>query len=93
MSQPFLDHISATLDQIRSESFTPPMGGGNRVRILDPFVEAFRPPGATDPDELGIYIKDTQGVVRGAVYAYLLVRFEENGEIDRTIPLGSVTIP
>ena len=37
---------------------------------------------------------DTQPVVRGAKYQYLLMRFDpETHELDKIIPAGTVTIP
>jgi hypothetical protein len=66
-------------------------GSGNTV-IYDPFVLITRPREYSDP--WGIYLLDTQPVVRGATYQYLLLRFnEQTREIDRIIPAGTVTIP
>ena len=41
----------------------------------------------------GLYLLDSQPVIRGATYQYLLVRFKENKEIDCVINCGTVTIP
>lgn len=38
-----------------------------------------------------LYVKDTQPVVRGASYRYLVVRFDDSGEIAQIIPLETVT--
>lgn len=38
-----------------------------------------------------LYLKDTQPVVAGAKYRYLVVRFTERGEIGQVIPLDPVT--
>ena len=63
------------------------------VTVLhDPFVSITRLRDSTDP--WGIYLIDTQPVVRGVTYQYLLMRFdEETKELDRIIPAGTVTIP
>ncbi|MDQ8191657.1 hypothetical protein [Roseibacillus persicicus] len=61
------------------------------VQIQDPLITIAR-----DPDnakEVGIYLIDSQGVVEGSNYIYLLVRFKEDGEVDRTIPTNSLFVP
>ena len=64
--------------------------GGPRIGLYDPYIEIL-----TDPDggAPGIFVKDTQGAIRGARYVYVLVRFKPNGEIDRSIPTNELTIP
>ncbi len=58
--------------------------------IYDPFIGLSRKSAA----DWGIYLLDTQPVVSGARYQYLLMRFdEETKELDRIIPAGIVTIP
>ena len=60
--------------------------------LLDPFVAITHRIDHSEP--WGIYLIDTQPVVRGATYQYLLMRFdEETKELDRGIPAGTVTIP
>ena len=60
--------------------------------VYDPFIAISRVTDSGDP--WGIYLVDTQPVVRGATYQYLLMRFdEETKELDRIIPAGTVTIP
>jgi hypothetical protein len=39
------------------------------------------------------YMKDTQPVVSGSRYKYLLVRFQRDGEIAEVIPTNEVDIP
>lgn len=65
--------------------------GGSLLSIHDPFIELL--PDPDDPDIIGIYLKDTQGVVRGSTYTYVLLRFKNNGEIDRAIPSNNLFIP
>ena len=80
-----ISQVSPLIDKVRTQT------SASRVELVDPFLEIY-----TDPDDaskIGLYIRDTQGVVRGATYVYLLVRFKENGEIDRTIPTNKVAIP
>jgi hypothetical protein len=57
------------------------------VRIHNPFVDLYSYGLAT-----GVFIKDTQPVIRGNTYQYHVVRFKPNGEIDRVLPLASVTV-
>ena len=64
--------------------------GGNTL-IYDPFFAITRLRSSSDP--WGVYLIDTQPVVRMATYQYLLVRFGEDKEIDRIIPVGTITIP
>jgi hypothetical protein len=60
--------------------------------IMDPFMVLTRPIDRSDP--AGLYLIDTQPVVHGATYQYLLLRFnEETWEMDRIIPAGTVEIP
>jgi len=60
------------------------------VTVYDPFIGITR----KDSGNWGVYLIDTQPVVRGAKYQYLLMRFDENTkELDRIIPAGTVTIP
>ncbi|MCF7816607.1 MAG: hypothetical protein K9M54_01895 [Kiritimatiellales bacterium] len=66
--------------------------GGGVTAIYDPFVGVVR--GRSSADAWGLYLFDTQPVVRGAKYQYLLMRFnEQTKELDRIIPAGTVTIP
>ena len=40
----------------------------------------------------GVYLVDTQPVILGARYRYLLVRFKDNHEIDQVIPTNEVEV-
>ena len=42
---------------------------------------------------LQTFLKDTQPVVSGARYKYLLVRFQRNGEIAEVIPTNEMEVP
>ena len=63
------------------------------VRIYDPFIAVVRTED-NNSEPWGIYLLDTQPVVHGARYRYLILRFDENTkEMDRIIPAGELTIP
>jgi hypothetical protein len=79
--------VSPLIDRVRTASFN---NGGPRTGIYDPYVEILKDPDGGPP---GIFVKDTQGAIRGAKYVYVLVRFKTNGEIDRAIPTNELTIP
>jgi len=57
--------------------------------VYDPYV--FLIPEPTVGQGYHLWVKDTQPVVQGAEYRYLLVRFTDRGEIARVIPLDPVT--
>ncbi|MEI8194649.1 MAG: hypothetical protein WCI73_01940 [Phycisphaerae bacterium] len=62
--------------------------------IHDPFVvltQQIDP--ATQDSHLRLWLTDTQPVVSGATYRYLMVRFRDNHEIDQIIPSNDVTVP
>jgi hypothetical protein len=61
--------------------------------IHDPFIVA---DGYLLSDRLSVlylFLKDTQPVISGASYKYLLVRFQRNGEIAEVIPTNEVDVP
>ncbi len=65
---------------------------GGVTTLYDAFIFITRPEDSTEP--WGIFLLDTQPVVREATYQYLLVHFDEQThEMDRIIPAGTVTIP
>lgn len=71
------------------------VGTGPAAAIYDPFILVRNETPAGSPDRFflyGIYLTDTQPVVLGAAYRYLLVRFKENREIDRIIPTNDVEV-
>lgn len=78
--------ITPMLEKVRTRKNE----ASDRIELWDPFIETFIDP---DGGPKGIYIKDSQGVVKGARYRYLLARFKDNKEIDRVVPAGEVTIP
>ena len=57
--------------------------------VHDPYF--FLIPEPTTPNGYHLWVKDTQPVVQGATYRYLLVRFTDRGELGRVIPLDPVT--
>ncbi|MCH7225791.1 hypothetical protein [Haloferula sp. A504] len=80
--------VSPRIDRIRTVDGD--RDGISIVTIVDPFFELLH-----DPEEghFGVYVKDTQGAVRGATYKYVLVRFKDDGEIDRSFPTNELFIP
>ena len=81
-----LVQVSPLIDRVRTGTYLTTNEG-----LYDPFVNLL-----LDPDksaDYGLYVKDTQGAIRGAKYVYVLVRFKENGEIDRCIPTNELEIP
>ena len=40
-----------------------------------------------------MFVRDTQPVISGARYRYLLVRFKKNGEIAEVIPTEAMDVP
>ena len=79
--------VSPLIDRIRTG---PGVGDLSPVLIHDPFIELLYDPTS---GTYGVYVKDTQGVVRGSTYVYVLLRFKENHEIDRAIPTNELFIP
>lgn len=62
---------------------------GQKIVIYDPhvFMEMDRLAG-----EIDLFVRDTQPVIRGARYRYLMVQFDERHEIKRVRSLGTLTI-
>ncbi|WP_193211823.1 hypothetical protein [Luteolibacter marinus] len=79
--------VSPRIDRIRTG---PHPEGGLLVAIYDPFIELLYD---AKNGNYGVYLKDTQGVVRGSSYVYVLLRFKDNGEIDRAVPTNELFIP
>ncbi len=89
--------VSPLIEQIAHELVYDP--GAEQVPahtvIHDPFI-AVVPRDAFDEIEgeaHHIYLLDRHPVLSGAKYRYLLVRFREDGEIDRVIPTNEVELP
>ncbi len=81
--------VAPLLERLRLNETTD--NGVDVIEIEDPLITV-----ATDPDDpkkVGLYLIDSQGVVEGYSYIYLLVRFSENGEVDRTIPTNTLFVP
>ncbi|MEM9081018.1 MAG: hypothetical protein AAGC74_10040, partial [Verrucomicrobiota bacterium] len=88
--------VSPLIDRVRTavDSNNP-----NSTSLYDPFVRLANIPGLpletntnfTKP--IGLYARDTQGVIKGANYVYLLARFKENRELDRVFKVQQISIP
>jgi hypothetical protein len=63
---------------------------GSDVLLYDPFIRLWREPNVTQSYDL--YVIDTQPVIVGARYKYLLVRFKPNHEIDQVIATNEVEV-
>lgn len=63
--------------------------------LLNPFLQVARDADGSFVENpvYGLYLRDTHPVISGATYGYVLVLFNEDGEIDRVIPSEPVTIP
>lgn len=80
--------VSPLIDQIAA---TPSTTQGQPVHaVFDPYVFLIAEPEVTNGYHL--FIKDTQPVIQGASYRYLIVRFDDKGEIVQVIPLNTVTV-
>jgi hypothetical protein len=62
--------------------------GNPRTVVRDPFLRVVASP--ADPKVLDVYLIDRHPVIRGERYRYVLVRFDENKEIDFVHPVASV---
>jgi hypothetical protein len=63
---------------------------GGAVFLHDPFIRLWREPNVTLDYDL--YLVDTQPVVIGARYKYMLVRFKPNHEIEQVITTNEVEV-
>jgi hypothetical protein len=86
--------ISPMMERIAYNSFNHPQLGQNSF-IYDPFIDVlpssyFEAPGSFGRNVIVLY--DTQPVVLGARYRYLLVRFGPNREIAEVIPTTTVDV-
>ena len=80
--------VSPLIDRIREKYETK----GSILSIYDPFILIHQTDDDLKNKTMGIYLKDTHGVIAGAAYEYYLVRFAENREIDRVLPAGQVSL-
>ena len=67
---------------------------GIETEIVDPFIRLCPDymTGGQNETWAGLYLVDTQPVLSGATYQYVLLRLGPNGEIIQVIPLNKVTI-
>ena len=89
--------VSPLMERIAYEEL-PDFNGDSvvTVHIHDPFIGVVHPGGGIFgmAPVAGLYLLDTQPVVRGARYRYLLVRFDpQTLEMVQVIPAGEVTVP
>ncbi len=61
---------------------------GNHIVILDPYVLVHRGIYVNE-GESGMFLRDTQPIISGSRYRYLLVRFNHVGEIAEVIPAAN----
>jgi hypothetical protein len=83
--------VSPLIDRMRAQ-VEPTGNGGEQLAIYDPFID-LRVAAGDPSTNYGIYIRDTQGVIAGATYRYLIVRYRTDGEVDRVIRTNAVTVP
>ena len=86
-----LIQVSPLMERIVTQK-VPAGVGGTQTRIIDPFVR-ITPPVSQPAQDPRLYLLDTQPVVREASYAYVFVRFENNGEIRDVVPVPAIHIP
>ncbi len=65
------------------------------IEVCDPFIEILVPTafGNSSAAEYQIFLLDTQPVISGATYVYLVVQYDERREPKRVIPLAPLLIP
>jgi hypothetical protein len=89
-----LVQVTPLMEQIAYDVRVVPSVGTVVAAIFDPFVRVFLdPPGNPLEPRHGLYLLDTQPVVKGARYRYVLVRFQRNHEIAELIPTNEVEVP
>ncbi len=69
-----------------------PNPSATNLVVYDPYF-VFVADDPYEETEIGIYVLDTQPATRGAAYEYLLMRYNDQHEVDRIIPGGTVEIP
>ncbi len=83
--------VSPLIEEIAYQDLGP-VPAPARIQILDPFVVLTRLGGETGNYSLSLI--DSQPVIRGASYRYMIVRFTQDGELDRIFPvINTITIP
>jgi hypothetical protein len=66
---------------------------GSLTVIRDPFLVLKPAPGSGKQALHDLFLVDTQPVLVGARYKYLLMRFKPNGEIEHVLPTNEVEVP
>jgi hypothetical protein len=70
---------------------TVPTAAASEIR--DPFIKLYRPGTGADPTvPFSVVLLDYQPAVRTASYAYVLVRYKQNGEIASVHPIPSIHV-
>jgi hypothetical protein len=64
-----------------------------QTRVIDPFIVIGPRPPATAGSRHDICVRDNMPVIAGATYQYMMVLFDDRGEIRETILLAPLTIP
>ena len=84
--------VSPLMESIASATVIVP-NLGNFTRVHDPFIHLSRPLGDNNATGFAeMYLLDTQPLVLGARYAYLLVRFNAGGEVVQVIPTTFIDV-
>lgn len=85
--------VSPMMDRIAHRVETSPFGT-QYTALYDPFVKAVPTARDSSSRKIGLYLVDTQPVVRGSRYRYLLVRFDpKTREVVQVIPTNEVDVP
>lgn len=82
--------VSPLMEKIVTRTEVDAATNETTTRIHDPYVLLYAP--TPSMVVAGLYLLDTQPVVVGAKYAYLVVRFDAYGEVAEVIPTGEVEV-
>jgi len=82
--------VSPLIEEIAYSNYTT-----NSVQVCDPFIKILADRTKVNQPLLPyeIFLIDTQPVIAGATYVYLVVQFDSTREPSRVIPLDPLTIP
>ena len=83
--------VSPLMENIAYELDVTPGVSTNTV-LHDPFLTTTTTTGG-GVTYLWLWAKDTQPIISGARYKYILVRFKSNHEIDQLVPSNEVDVP
>jgi hypothetical protein len=87
-----ITQVSPLMEKIAFQQTTVAQFGQVTI-IRDPFVGIYQRQGSPlTPPVYDLYLLDTQPVITGARYAYLLVRFGENHEIEEVLTTNEVDL-